>query len=184
MTERLFVAVVPPASVREAWDTFLDPRRDAGSELRWVLPQAWHLTCAFLPRVSRVLIDGLDEALEGVAGRTAPFQLTVGGAGAFPDPDHAKVLWLGVRGGAEELERLAVRCRNAASGCGIEVDGGKFRPHLTIARANGVSATRWLGVLDAIEPQTWTASGFELIRSRLLPGGAGYQTLGEYRLAG
>ena len=184
MTERLFVAVVPPAGVRDAWDAFLESRRDAGRELRWVLPEAWHLTCAFLPAVPPLLIDGLDEALEQVAGRSAPFEVSVGGGGAFPDPDRAKVLWLGVGEGADELGRLAVRCRNAASGCGIAVDGGPFRPHLTLARANGVSATRWLGVLDAIEPQTWTASSFELIRSRLLPGGAGYQTLGEYPLLG
>ena len=184
MTERLFVAVVPPATVREQLDAFLDPRRDAGRELRWVLPEAWHITCAFMAKVPVALIDGLDEALEQVAGRTAPFQLALAGAGAFPDPDHARALGLGGASGAEELKRLAIRCRNAATGSGIETEGGPFRAHLTVARAKGVSATRWLGVLDTIPAQEWRVDRFELIRSKSLPGGSGYQCLGVYELTG
>jgi 2'-5' RNA ligase len=183
MTQRLFVAVVPPASVREAWDDFLEPRRDAGAELRWVLADSWHVTLAFMGRVADPAGDDLDEALAAVAERTSTFSLTVGGAGAFPNPDAAKVLWLGVTEGATELAELAVRCRNAATGCGIEVDGARFRPHVTVARANGQRVLRWLQVLDAIEPQSWPVTQFRLVRSQLLPGGAGYQTVGEYALS-
>ena len=182
MTQRLFVAVVPPASVREAWEAFLEPRRVAGTELRWVLPESWHVTCAFMGRVADDAVDDLGEALAAVAARTAPLLLTVGGGGAFPHPDAAKVLWLGVTDGAPELGELAVRCRNAATGCGIEVEGGRFRPHVTIARANGPRVLRWLQVLDAIEPQSWTVAQLRLVRSGMLPGGAGYQTVGEYAL--
>lgn len=182
MTQRLFVAVVPPPSVREAWDAFLEPRRDAGTELRWVQPESWHVTCAFMGSVADGAVDDLDEALAAVAARTAPFTLTVGGGGAFPDPDAAKVLWLGVTAGTQELGELAVRCRNAATGRGIEVDGGRFRPHVTVARANGQRVLRWLQVLDAIGPQTWPVTQFRLVRSQSLPGGAGYQTVGEYTI--
>lgn len=184
MTERLFVAVVPPPAVRAAWDLFLEPRREAAPELRWTLPESWHLTCAFMAKVPVPIVDDLDEALADVARRTSAFPATVAGAGAFPDPDHARALWLGVSDGADELGRLALRTRNAAAGCGIEVDGGRFRPHLTIARANGVRATRWLTILNALEPQSWTVDRFTLIRSRMLPGGAGYESLGEYELTG
>jgi 2'-5' RNA ligase len=184
MTERLFVAVVPPRAVRDAWDAFLEHRRDAAPELRWVLPDAWHLTCAFMARVRPELEDDLAEALQVVGQRTAPFALSVGGAGAFPHPDAAKVLWWGATDGATELGELAVRCRNAAVGCGIEVDGARFRPHLTIARANGLRALRWLEALDTMEPQAWQVTSFRLVRSLLLPGGAGYQTVGEFRLGG
>jgi 2'-5' RNA ligase len=108
--------------------------------------------------------------------------VTVEGGGAFPNPDVAKVLWLGVTAGAQELGDLAMRCRNAATGCGIAVDGGRFRPHVTIARANGQRVLRWVQVLDAIGPQTWPVTGFRLVRSQQLAGGAGYQTVGEYAL--
>ena len=180
MTQRLFVGVVPPTAVRAALDVFLEPRRLAGPELRWMLPEAWHLTCAFLGDVPDAALEDLDAALVDVAARSAPFDLTVAGAGAFPNPDAARVLWLGVDQGAAELGLLALRCRNAAASCGIEVDGGRFRAHLTVARANGVRVLRWLDLLETVEPQSWPVTGFTLIRSRLLPGGAGYQVVGEY----
>jgi 2'-5' RNA ligase len=55
---------------------------------------------------------------------------------------------------------------------------------VTIARADGQRVLRWLQVLDAIGRQTWPVTGFRLVRSQLLPGGAGYQTVGEYALTG
>lgn len=180
MTQRLFVAVVPPPAVRAALDEFLEPRRVAGPELRWMLPEAWHLTCAFMGDVPDDALDDLGAALVDVAARMAPFGITVAGAGAFPNPDAARVLWLGVAEGADELGRLAVRCRNAAAGCGIEVDGGRFRAHVTVARANGLRVLRWLDVLETVQPQSWRATGFTLIRSQLRAGGAGYQVVGEY----
>lgn len=182
MTQRLFVAVVPPREVREAWERFLEPRREAAPELRWVLPESWHITCAFMGRVAEDAVDGFDEALNAVAARTRPFAVTVAGAGAFPHPDAAKVLWLGVSQGATELGELATRCHHAASSSGIEVDGARFRPHLTVARANGVRVLRWLEFLDTLEPQAWQVTSFRLVRSLKLPGGAGYQTRGEYAL--
>ncbi|MCC6497454.1 MAG: RNA 2',3'-cyclic phosphodiesterase [Propionibacteriaceae bacterium] len=184
MTGRLFVAVVPPDPVRDALDRFLEPRRDAGGDLRWTLPEGWHLTCAFMAKVPPGLVGNLEDALAVVAARTAPFEIGIAGAGAFPNPDRARVLWLGVTRGAEELGRLARRCRNAAATSGIEVEGGPFRAHLTLARAAGIPATHWLEVLDAVPAQAWLVEGCTLIRSRTLPGGAGYQRLGEFRLTG
>lgn len=184
MSERLFVAVVPPARVVEAIDDFLEPRRDAEPGFRWTVPEGWHLTCAFLPAVDASRIEPLEEALEEVAARTGPFAVEVAGAGAFPDAGRAKALWLGVPQGAEDLSRLARRCRNAAAACGIEVDGKRFHPHLTLARTEPFAARRWLTVLDAIPAQAWGVEEVSLVRSRLLPGGAGYETLHRFRLLG
>ena len=184
MSDRLFVAVVPPRSVVDAIDDFLEPRRDAGTGFRWTVPEGWHLTCVFLPAVESARIEPLEEALEEVAGRTGPFAVQLAGAGAFPVADRAKALWLGVTQGAEDLSRLARRCRNAAVSCGIGVDGGRFHSHLTLARTRPFAARRWLTILDAIPEQAWGVEEFALVRSRLLPGGAGYETLRRFPLAG
>ena len=54
------------------------------------------------------------------------------------------------RAGARELRRLATGARSAAAKAGCEVDGGRFHPHVTLARTRRpVQATRWLRVLDA-----------------------------------
>lgn len=184
MSNRLFVAVVPPISIRDSWEAFLEPRRSSAPDLRWTDPVGWHVTCAFMASVPEGRLASVEDALAEVAERTSAFAVTVEGAGAFPDPDHARAFWLGVTEGADALGRLARRTRNAAARSGIEVDGARFRPHLTIARANGISGTGWLEVFGAIPAQTWTVDRFALVRSQLLPGGAGYQTLAEFVLPG
>lgn len=182
MTWRLFAAVVPPAAALEPLVRFADARIDHGPQLRWTLPASWHLTLAFLPEVPQHRVDDLIDQLGAVGDRTPSFPVTLQGAGAFPDPDQARVLWLGMGEGSEAFQGLARRCRTAASRAGIPVEGGAIRPHLSLARANGISATRWLRVFDAVEPISWQVQEFALIRSLGLPGGAGYETLAEFGL--
>ncbi len=184
VTWRLFAAVVPPAEVIEKLDHFLEPRRDADPALRWTLPASWHLTCAFMPAVPESVSDQLADSLGGALAGFGGFEVTLGEAGVFPDPDRAKVLWLGVSGGADQLTRLAAKCRGAATRAGVEVDRARFRPHLTLARANGVPMLRWLRVLAALEPISWPVTDMHLIRSFTLPGGAGYRTVARFPLAG
>ena len=182
MTMRLFAAVVPPPDVVAELDRFLEPRRVADASLRWTLADSWHLTCAFLPSVPDAEVDGFAEALADILAGFDAFDIGLEGSGAFPNPDRAKVLWLGVARGAEELGRLASRCHAAATRSGLTVDGARFRPHLTLARANGVPVIRWLRVLEALPPVSWQARELQLIRSSALPGGAGYRTVARFAL--
>ena len=47
---RLFAAVVPPPEAIEDLAAFLEPREEAGPDLRWTTPEQWHLTLAFMRR--------------------------------------------------------------------------------------------------------------------------------------
>lgn len=182
MGARLFVGVFPPAQVREQLEAFLAPRQQVESPIRWVLAEAWHVTCAFAADVPDRLVEPARAALDAVADRTDGFTITLAGAGAFPDPDQARALWLGVDQGGDALGRLATRCRNALGGCGVVVAGGKFRAHLTVGRANAISANRWLQVLHTLAPLRWPVEEFALVESRGLPGGAGYRVLARFAL--
>jgi 2'-5' RNA ligase len=171
MPQRMFVAVVPPAEVVEDLSEFLEPRRDSG--MPWIHPEQWHVTLAFMEAVADRSIDPLVEHLDEAAAKRRPFTLRMSGAGAFPDPARAKVLWLGLRNGVGlpetgELERLAVNVRAAASTAGAAVDGKAFRPHLSLARLKRpVESTRWLRILDTYAGRPWHVDEIELIASHL-----------------
>ena len=82
-------------------------------------------------------LDDLVERLGRAAARRTAFETAIAGGGAFPNVGRAKVLWTGLdldEPGRTELDRLATGCRAAANRAGVEVDGARFRPHLTVGR--------------------------------------------------
>jgi 2'-5' RNA ligase len=189
MTSRVFAAVVPPADVVEHLDHFLDPRRDAAGAdaLRWTRPEHLHLTLAFMESVEDHRVDDyVDRLADGLAGTPIP-DLRLGGPVAFPDVATARVLAVGVQpesaGADVVLERMAGRARNAAVTSGIEVDGARFRPHVTIARLrHPTEVTRWVHVLETYSGPSWPVYEVAVIASHLGEGPRGtprYETLAE-----
>ncbi len=165
---RMFVALVPPEHALEDLAGFVEPRQEAGAPFRWTVPEQWHVTLAFLADVADRHVDDLTERLGRAAARRTPFEVTLAGGGAFPDPARAKVLFAGVHTDGVELQRLATGARAAAAKAGTEVDGGRFHPHVTLARTGRpVQATRWLRVLDAYRGPTWIADEVALVASHL-----------------
>ena len=95
------------------------------------------------------------------ATRRTSFETAISGGGAFPNVGRAKVLWAGLdldEPGRTELDRLATGCRAAASRAGIEVDGARFRPHLTVARTRYPhDVSNWVRLLDSYAGPKWQA---------------------------
>jgi 2'-5' RNA ligase len=165
---RLFVAVVPPDDVLDDLEAHLEPRREAGNEIRWTDRHQWHVTLAFLGAVPERRLDDLTDALARSAARRDPLILRLAGAGAFPNPYAARVLWAGVEQVRGDLVAVAGRIRNASSSVGATPDGTRFSPHVTLGRFHRpTEATRWIRALDAWEGPAWRASHLALVKSHL-----------------
>ncbi|HET8559234.1 MAG TPA: RNA 2',3'-cyclic phosphodiesterase [Marmoricola sp.] len=166
----MFVAVRPPEAAVEDLDSFLEPRRPEG-QFRWVLPEQWHLTLAFLEDVPDRALDELVERLERAARKRTALETAIAGGGAFPNVGRAKVLWAGLdlaERDREELRRLATGCRAAAAKSGIDLDGQRFRAHLTLARTGRpIEATRWVRLLDGYHGPGWQVAEIALVASYL-----------------
>jgi RNA 2',3'-cyclic 3'-phosphodiesterase len=167
---RMFVALVPPDEVVEDLEEFLRPRQEAGPELRWTVPEQWHVTLAFFGQVADRHLDDLVERLGRAASRRTAVDLRVAGAGAFPNAARAKVVWAGVDadGREEELRRMATGARAAGAKSGAGEDGGRFHPHITLARTGRpIEATRWVRVLDGYTGPPWRSERYALVASHL-----------------
>ncbi|WP_145229410.1 RNA 2',3'-cyclic phosphodiesterase [Rudaeicoccus suwonensis] len=182
---RMFVAVVPPLPVKEDLAEFLQPR----AEHPWIDADQWHVTLAFLADVQDARLDDLIDGLTAAGAKRKPFGLQLSGAGAFPDPSRAKVLWMdptGMPGDLAELDRLAANTRAAAAHSGAAPDGRTFRRHLSVSRLSRPSQQmRWVQVLDTYRGPCWQVEDFELIRSYLGEGPHGrprYETVGTFPL--
>ncbi|WP_168582512.1 RNA 2',3'-cyclic phosphodiesterase [Gephyromycinifex aptenodytis] len=186
---RCFIALPIPQQVMEDLDAFCEPRRQALPDVRWSDPLGWHLTVAFLPDVAQEDQDDLEARLAVAASRRRPMQLNLHQGGAFPDALSATVLWTGVTGTARtlsELDHLASGCRNAAAVAGTGVQGGRFLPHVTLARfVQPRNVVSLLEVLALYSGPTWRAESVRLIASHLGEGPhrrPRYETLAEFPL--
>lgn len=177
---RAFLAIIPPADVLDALEAHLAPRRDAlAAEGRWRWTRAMHLhlTLAFLPELDDWREEDLVAEGRSVLDRVdQPPRLRLEGAGAFGDPGAARVLWAGVRQDSEDvLAGWARGLRAAASRVGAQVEGTRFVPHVTLARAIGRPgpAGHLLQALDTLVTPTWAVEEVHLLSSALGQGPGG-----------
>jgi 2'-5' RNA ligase len=181
---RVFVALTPPPdAVTELW-TASEALRTEQPELRWGLPNQWHLTLAFLGEVADVATAGLSERLGCVAARHPPLVLSLGGAGRFGN----RILWIRVRGDTDRLRRLAASVRASARRTRLSVEERPYRPHLTLARArDGADLRRAVAAMAGFEGRAWTVDELHLVCSHLGagPGGtARHETHASWPLRG
>jgi 2'-5' RNA ligase len=158
-----------------------------GHRIRWVQLEGLHLTLRFLGPTPADRVPEVASALDRAAAGKPGFEVRLSGAGAFPAAERPRALWLGIRHGAEALGGLAAAFEVELRDAGWGVETRPFRPHLTIARTDGVRAgpaaamalQRAAAGLDA----AFRADGVVLYRSHLGSGPARYERLHEVRLA-
>lgn len=180
---RSFVCISPDDAARAQLAEHLRGLRRFRA-FKWVEDQHLHLTLAFLGEVPAQVVSVVDSALSRIGG-VRPYRARVAGIGGAPDPAAPRVLWLGMREGARETERLASLVSKAASGAGVELDGRRFRAHMTLARARGGAAPLPDDVrheLERMPEASWTCSSFALMRSELTPKGPIYTRIAQYEL--
>ena len=182
---RLFVAITPPSPVLDELEAAVEPLRAARPGLRWTGRQAWHVTLAFLGEVGEDAAPALGPRLQRAAGRHPSLSLSFGGAGAFPSPARARVLWTGIAGDRRALAELAMSVAAGARRAGAPPpdEGRRFRPHVTLARCREPADVGPLvEAMSGYEGAPWTAGEIHLIRSHLGAAAPRYETTGTWPL--
>jgi 2'-5' RNA ligase len=139
---RTFIAVeLSPRVISRAGD-LIDKLRVAEANVNWVRPQQMHLTLKFLGDVADIETPDVCRVVAQVAKKFEPFEIICRGAGAFPDNERPRSLWIGIRDGAEELKELQAAIDEALKReLGYAKEPRGFHPHLTIGRVKHASPT-------------------------------------------
>ena len=133
MAKRLFIALELPEIIRHTLAD-LDPQVKG---LRWLPAEQLHMTLSFIGQVNATDEEPLRDALMDV--QVPPFFLPIEGVGTFGGA-RPSVVWGGVGRGHPHLFALHKHVQDAVLRAGLEPDLKPFHPHITLARANGVSA--------------------------------------------
>ena len=182
---RLFVAVPVPADVGAVIGRLMDDVRAAmgpdGGRVRWVQLEGLHMTLRFLGPTPATQVPSVAAALDRAAAGRPAFDIRLAGSGAFPTADRPRALWLGIAAGAEAMGAISAAFEAELGALGWALESRPFRPHLTIARTDGVragpAAVEALGRTATDLDAGFRASDVVLYRSHLGSGPARYERL-------
>jgi 2'-5' RNA ligase len=179
----LFVAVEIPESVRAAVAEAVAPWRDSFPQARWVPAENLHVTVKFLGGTYPRLLGWIEGRLGEVAAGAAPFALGLSGAGAFPSPSAARVLWAGVDDPDGHLRALAEALDDGlAAEFTRERDAGPFRGHLTVARSEPPLSLPPAFARTSLSAEPFTVDRLVLVRSHVQRPAPRYEPLRTFDL--
>lgn len=182
---RAFIAIDLPDDVRDSIRNAQAQMRQAiGAMVSWAKVGNLHLTLQFLGNVKEDAVGRISAGLAGIAGDHAPFELAVAGAGAFPDEQRPRVLWVGCAD--DKLTALAKSVHAAMQPLGFQPEQREFSAHLTLGRVKrprpDVALTR---ALESIKNQSFgvmRVDAIHLFQSQLHPDGSIYSKLSSHQL--
>jgi len=127
---RLFVAVNFDDEVRGDLTAVVDELRRRSSKGTFTRPGNLHLTLVFLGECDQRQMEAARAAMDAVAFE--PFRLCVEGFGSFKRRD-GDVWWAGVARN-ESLSRLQADLIVQLRDVGFDLEGRKYKPHVTLGR--------------------------------------------------
>lgn len=98
---------------------------------RWVAPEQMHLTLRFIGDADSTVFRDVREALSEV--RSESFAMLLDGIGIFPPRGNPRVVWAGIRKN-DRLVQLRNRIESVLVRAGLDPEGRKYSPHITLAR--------------------------------------------------
>lgn len=173
---RLFVAIRPPARVREE----LLQMMHGVSAVRWQEEDQLHLTLRFIGEVDRHRAEDVAAVLGSI--HHPRFAIALNGIGSFEKRGKG-VLWAGVTP-QDELKKLHKKVDQACLGVGVHPDTRAYFPHITIGKLG-----RSTGPIDALmqtsggfRGEPFEVDSFLLYESDLTPSGPIYTIIARYAL--
>ncbi len=182
---RTFIAVPLPKECREMLERIQAKLRASEADVRWVSASSIHLTLKFLGEIDPELVPRLADSLRSATDVPAGFTLNVRGVGAFPNPRSPRVVWCGIEGEVQQLERIQTCVEHACSALGFAAEERPFLPHLTLGRVQGKRNLQRLSDCIRIGSElecNFKVDLYNVYKSTLSPRGAIYDVLETIRL--
>ena len=184
---RAFIAIALPPEICLALSDCISRIKQHHGDIKWVRTEGLHITLKFLGDIQPGRVEEIASSLSQIGSACPAFEISIEGAGAFPGMQRPRIIWTGIRQGAEELIRLASQIDGAMETFGFEPEGRPFKPHITLGRVRSPKNIR--ETMEAVKNQTgifgtFRANAIILMQSVLKPTGAEYTPLHQFQIQG
>ncbi|RKX70865.1 RNA 2',3'-cyclic phosphodiesterase [candidate division WOR-3 bacterium] len=174
---RSFIAIPIPEGVRRSVSSYIHKVRSQLSGVKWVREENLHITLRFLGEIDEKLKEEVEAIIQEKSQPFKPFLCRLEGIGYFPSHRRARVIWIGIEEGGQELIRIFEALEPELNRLGFKREK-PFHPHLTIGR---VKSPRPLD-LPRFERESFTANRIVLYKSTLTPEGPIYEPIRSVKL--
>jgi 2'-5' RNA ligase len=182
---RTFIAIDLGKSIRDRLISLQESLAEAGPDVKWVEPDNLHLTLLFLGEVDDRELPAVCRAVQEAVAERPAFEVSVEGAGCFPNPRRPRILWLGIGKGVQEVVAVhdALEEPLLDLGC-YRREERKYTPHVTLGRLKGEgrstdALSRALAKVQGYQAGEATVREIQVIASQLTPAGPNYSVLGR-----
>jgi RNA 2',3'-cyclic 3'-phosphodiesterase len=175
---RLFTGVEIPSDIGQA----LGMLRGGLPGARWITPEHYHLTLRFIGDVDDVTAQEVASLLGRV--RRGAFELHLEGLTSFGGRKPRAVV--ATVAPAQPLLDVQAEQERLMQRIGLEPEGRKYLPHVTLARLRASSnrdVAEYLSVRGLFRTTTFRVSRFVLFSSRASVGGGPYVVEASYPLS-
>jgi len=185
---RIFAAIELSVAIRARIQEHMDQLRAAVPEFQpsWTRVENIHLTVKFFGNVQQDKIVLVEKAASRAVNGFSPFEISIGGTGAFPKPNHPRVLWVGITDESGKLSELHERFESECVKEGFDKEARGFRPHLTIARIKKPDGSRRAAELNqhlGFQPLSLNVGELVIFRSEVSSKGPKYTALSRQTLS-
>jgi len=187
---RSFIAIELPGDLKFAISRFQERLRSGSrAPVKWVNPENIHLTLKFLGNIDTAAVDDIKKALREAVQGIPAISLGAENLGTFPNNTRVQVVWVGLTGELDRLQKLQQCIDKALSPLGFPAEKRAFSPHLTIARIRDRASASDRQEIGRLAEKTnfesnldFSAKSVNLMKSQLTREGPIYSILASFNL--
>ncbi len=177
-TLRAFIALELPEHIQAALHEIQVQLKAYGLKVTWTRPENIHLTLKFLGDIQKSMVAPISDIIEHAAKQCPCMTLRSQALGFFPGVKHPRVLWTGVAGQTDLLEKLQRNIDAELARHGFPKDTKSFIGHLTLGRMkSGGNPEIFIGIMQRFQHMTtddFIVDRLHLYQSKLMPSGPIY----------
>lgn len=186
---RTFIAIELPQNIKDLLSRLQTKLKTSSAHIKWVKPENIHLTLKFLGEIDEKKIPGISSALSEIARKTGCFSIKLSSLGAFPGINSARVIWIGIEKGEENVKEIYKAMEENLKKEGFPEEKREFSSHITLGRSKSArNRSSLIKILNSLkdaplkENAEFPVEKITFLKSTLTPGGPVYEVIKDFPL--
>ena len=181
---RCFVAIEIPDYLKSKIDQYTNSLKQVAPKIKWIKARNLHITLKFLGEIPHTMVQQVQNELFGITKIVQSFEMSIQGAGFFPNQYKPRVIWLGIQNDENHsIFKLHEWVDKKLEPLGFVREKRRFSPHLTLGRIKFPGNYSELADFinqNEFQPSVFKINEVVLMKSVLKPTGAEYSKIISY----